>query len=230
MTKSELINNILEHITDPWTDDCENYDDADLIDIEYAKTMIEDARALDVEADLEPDECLPAEVTPELMMEVYNCHVKHMKHDLRVRRLAQWFVDNEPVCLHDNYYCEYKNNDPCVVPVEFLDDSDNSFYFDEDATIFDLIDIGMNSKYTFSDNDEYCWYDKDKKQLHSSNTPFHDGVIDVEAMADWFVTYASAEDFGYLLGEMEDEDILKVFGCTEDELLNECSQKGECIC
>ena len=210
MTKAELTENILNHITDPWTDCCENYEDAELIDLEYAKVMIDDCREMD--EDYEPEDRLPAEVTPELIMEVYNCHVRHMKHELHVKRLAELLTENEDVCLHNNFFRNYENNDPEVVPCDFL--QDEHFYFD--GTVGDALwyyDLFKNSRKTFDpDRHTYCWYDKEKHQLFSSDTPFADGVIDAEALARYILSPEGADAKEELLGYISDEDAEKIFG------------------
>lgn len=219
MTKAELIERTIDRITDPWTESCEMYEDAELIELDVAKDILAQCREEDL--DMDEEDRLPAEVTAEIMLEAYNCNVRKNKHDLRIQRLAEWLTYNESVCLHDNYYDEYPNDDPCVVPVDFLDDSENSFFFDEDMGILDIIDVARNSLHTFNSAEEYCWYNDKEHRLYSSNTPFADGVIDANAMARYFIDDAKKEDLLYLLGDMDDDDVQYVFGCTREEYINE---------
>lgn len=221
MTKAELIERIMDHLVDPWTDACEDYADADLITIDQAEDMMTDLHAYDI--DLEPEEILPAEVTPELVMEAYNCHVRAQKHELRIRRLTEWMENNDPVCLHDNYYRSYPNSDPSVLPTDFFFNCDRveEFPFGFEIEYPDLAVIlraGMNSVKTFSFDDEYCWYDAKKNQLFSTDHPFRDVIIDARAMAEFFIDDAGDDAFQYLLGEMDDDDIRYVFGFDREDV------------
>lgn len=223
MTKAELTAKILDAITDPWNDCDADIATCDYINLTEATSYLADIRRDEDSADLEPDERLPEEVTPSMLMEVFNCDIKRARHEMVVHYLADWLTREECVCLHDNYFQDYENNDPEVIPVDFIM-NETRFPFStcdtENPDHVDTLMIGLNSAKTFNPNHEYCWFDKEKNQLFSSDTPFADGIIDAEAMARYFIDDASDEDFGYLLGEMDDDDIRLVFGTTdEDELL-----------
>ena len=82
-----------------------------------------------------------------------------------------------------------------------------------------LIKIGQNSPH-FDFNSDYCWFDKDKFQLHSTNHPFREGVLDAEAFARFILL--DAEAFGYMFdGIIPEEDIPYILGCTKEEYINE---------
>lgn len=218
MNRIELIEKIAERLIDPWTDNPHDYEDAEPIDLEYAKTLLEDLRHDDAEMD-DPDYCLPAETTPELLMEVFNCIVRKNQHELLVERLADWLTDNECVCEYDNYFSDPRMGRKEVYPVDFLY-SDQNFLFpykgNDEPTAGDLIEIGLNSKATFNPEDEYCWYDPDKKQLFSSNRPFHAGAIDAEEFARFILSPEGEECLEYIRDDiMDDEDRTKVFGKGE---------------
>lgn len=221
MTKAELTEKIIDAIIDPWNDAPEDYLYSLPIDIFMASDLLNQLRDDEDKMELEPEERLPKEVTPDLVMVAYNCLIRAKKYEARTKRLADWLTDNECVCEHDTYYCDYPNNDPCVVPTDFLcNDLCDGFYFDDNVSIDDLIEIGANSKGTFSFDDTYCWYDAKKKQLFSSDTPFADGIIDAEAMARHILLDADA--FGYMFDEIiDDEDAEYILGCTKEEYIHE---------
>jgi len=81
MTKTELTTAILERLHDPY-DSVPDEDIADLgfLTLDQAKEYLADLRRDEDAADLEPDERLPQEVTPELYMEVWNCDIRRCRH------------------------------------------------------------------------------------------------------------------------------------------------------
>lgn len=220
MTKTELTTRIIDRITDPWTDSPEDYADSDLITLLEAEELLRTCREEDRNNFLEPDEKMPEEVTPALFMEVYNCLVRANKYELRVKKLAQFITDNEMVCEYDNYYLPANENAIDMVPVDFLYDGNFPFELNCNDTpdVSDLIRIGMNSTKTFSFGHEYCWFDKNKEVLHSTDHPFGDGILDAEAFARFAME--DRETLEYFVKDiMTDDDITAVFGCTAEELL-----------
>ena len=220
MTKTELTTRIIDRITDPWTDSPEDYADSDLITLQEAEELLRTCREEDRDNFLEPDEKMPEEVTPALLMEVYNCLVRANKHELRVKKLAQFITDNEMVCEYDNYYLPANENAIDMVPVDFLYDGNFPFELDGGYTpdASDILRIGMNSTKTFSFGHEYCWFDKTKDILHSTDHPFGDGILDAEAFARFVME--DRETLEYFVKDiMTDDDITAVFGCTAEELL-----------
>lgn len=221
MTKTELTTRIIDRITDPWTDSPEDYADSDLITLQEAEELLRTCREEDRDNFLEPEEKMPEEVTPALLMEVYNCLVRANKHELRVKKLAQFITDNEMVCEYDTYYLPANDNAIDVVPVDFLYDvSTFPFQLNDNDTpnVADILRIGMNSKNTFRFDDEYCWFDKNKEVLRSTDHPFGDGTLDAEAFARFAME--DRETLEYFVKDiMTDDDITAVFGCTAEELL-----------
>ena len=216
MNRTELIEKIADRMIDPWTDDPHDYEDTEPINLEYAKTLLEDLRRDDAEMD-DPDYCLPAETTPELLMEVFNCIVRKNKHELLVERLAEFITDNEMVCEYDNYYKEFSEKKLDVYPSDFIWDS---FPFkpigdmSPDNPLF-LIQLGQRSK-DFDANKEFSWYDRENNLLHSTDTPFADGVLDAEAFARFILSPEGEECLSYIRDYiMDDEDRTNVFGKGE---------------
>lgn len=212
MTKAELISRIVDAMVDPWTDDPEDYLDAQPIyDTEEAKDMLTDLHAYDI--DLEPEDILPDEVTPELVMEAYNCLIRARKHEARITRLAEWITDNNCVCEYVNYY---GNTD--IVPTDLLWESFPFDIGDRTPNPLFLIDLAKRSR-NFNSAEEFCFFDKAKDQLVSTNNPFSDGYLDAEAFARFAID--DAETLGYFLDcLMDDEEIADVFGCTKEELIH----------
>ena len=217
MTKAELIERIIDRITDPWTESCEDYENAELIDLDVAKDIIAQCREED--PDLDPEDRLPEECTPEMMMIAFNCNVRKNWHELRVQRLAEWITENDCVCEYVNYYLPTLENGIDIMPTEFIADTDGCPFLKEEPSPLDLICIGMNSRETFDPQDEYCWYDADTFTIHSTNEPFRDGTLDAEAFARFVLL--DAEAFDYMFdGVIDGVDIPYILGCTKEEYIN----------
>lgn len=223
MTKAELIERIIDRITDPWTESCEDYKYAELIDLDVAKDII--AQCNEEDLDLEPEDRLPAEVTPELMMLAYNCNVRKNKHELRVKRLAEYITDNEMVCEYANYYFPTIDDGIDLIPVDFLANTTKFPFEKKDGRTPDIIDlfrIFSKSREFFRQNDEFCWYDKENEILHSTDRPFRDGVLNAEDFAEYIMSDEGQDCFDYIVDDiMDDEDFESVFGCTREEFANE---------
>lgn len=219
MTKAELITRTIDAMVDPWTDNPEDYLHATpIFDTEEARDMLTDLHAYDI--DLDPEDILPDEVTPEVVMEAYNCLIRARKFEVRVHRLAEWIVENDPVCEYANYY--FPENDDAIdmCPVDFIWDQ---FPFDMKDDMLPnplvLIELGQRSP-EFNPSHEYCWYDKEKNQLFSCDRPFREGVLDAEAFARFILL--DAETFGYMFDHIiDDEDATHILGCTKEEYINE---------
>lgn len=219
MTKTELIERIVDCMIDPWTDDPEDYLYATPIDKYGAVDLMAQIRDDESSADLEPDECLPEEATPELVMEAYNCLIRARKHEARVNRLAEFITDENLVCEYANYYYPTLENAPDIFPVDFLADV-TSVDLLGSAGPLDIMQIGINSRITFNPNHEFCWYDADKKILHSTDNPFSDGLVDAKAFAEFILS--DPEAFDYIFDDiMTDDDVKRVLGCTKEEYINE---------
>lgn len=219
MTKAELIERTIDAMIDPWTDCPEDYEDATLIDIHQATDLLVQIRDDEDKMELEPEERLPEEADASVVMEAFNCHVRHMRFELRVSRLADWIKDNECVCEYANYYLPEHNDAPNVVPVDHLGMSD-CFPFMYNASPLDILCIGMNSKKTFDPQDEFCWFDRNTLSVHSTDNPFRDGILDAEDFARFILL--DAEAFGYMFDDIiDDEDAKHILGCTKEEYINE---------
>ena len=219
MTKAELITKTIDRITDPWNDCPEDYIYVDPINLETAEEIICQCREEDV--DFDQDDRLPAEVTPEIMMEAFNCNLRKNLFEYRVEQLAKYITQNEMVCEYDNYYKEFSEKKLDVYPVDFIWDA---FPFkpigdmSPDNPLF-LIELGLRSKDTFNASHEYCWYDRENNILHSTNTPFADGILDAKAFARFILL--NKECLEYIVDDMSDEDIYNIFLRTMDKLKKE---------
>lgn len=218
MTKAELISRTVDAMVDPWTDNPEDYLDATPIyDLEQAKDMLSDLHAYDI--DLEPDEILPDEVTPAIVMEAYNCLIRAKKFEARTERLADWIKENDPVCEYCNYYLPAHEDAVDLCPVDFLSDTDGFPFLKDEPSPLDLLCIGMNSRKTFDPQDEYCWFDADTLTMHSTNEPFVDGTLDAEAFARFILL--DAETFDYMFDGIITDDVAEyILGCTKEEYIN----------
>lgn len=220
MTKAELIERVVESFWDFSAEEPEEYVGMDPINLKEAEVYLSEARATERDCELEPDECMPADVTPEIYMEAWNCYIRMMQHRAVVNRLAEWLTEAEDVCDYDNFRTEYLENSLEVIPTDFLTDSRFPFSTgtNDDLTVIDILDIGARSRHTFNANHEYCWYDREKMQMFSSNHPFADGVIDAVAMATYAVE-GSRDLLTDIVERMDDDEIQRVFGKTKEEVL-----------
>lgn len=220
MTKAELIERTIDAMTDPWTECPEDYLYSTSIDLHEATDLLDQIRSDEQDMDLEPDEQLPQEVTPEIVMEAYNCHVRAMKYEARTERLAEWIKENNPVCEYCNYYLPAHEDAIDLCPTDFVWEK---FPFDMKDDMLPnplvLIELGQRSP-EFNPAHEYCWYDKDKNQLFSSDAPFSDGTLDADAFARFILL--DAECFGYMFDHIiDDEDAKRILGCTKEEYIHE---------
>lgn len=224
MTKAELIEKIVDAMTDPCTDCPEDYLYCTPIDEHEASDMLNQLRSDEDSMDLEPDERLPENVTPELVMIAYNCLIRSRKHEARTHRLAEYITDNEMVCEYSNYYLPELENGIDMIPVDFLYNSDTFPFATKHMNNPDVIEtlrIGYNSHDTFNPNHEFCWFDKENELLHSTDHPFGEGILDAEAFAEYIMSEEGQDCFDYITNEiMEDDDFKSVFGCTKEEYIN----------
>ena len=221
MTKAELISKIVDAMIDPWTDSPDDYLCATTIDVSEATDVLDQLRDDEEKIELEPEERLPDEVTPELVKIAYNCLIRARKHEARTHRLAEFITDNEMVCEYVNYYLPELENGIDMVPVDFLADTDG-FPFMDDASPLDILCIGMNSRKTFDPQDEFCWFDSSTLTIHSTSHPFGDGILDAEAFAEYAMSDEGQDCFDYITNDiMDDDDFKSVFGCTREEFANE---------
>lgn len=221
MTKLELIERIVDRITDPFTESCEDYRYAELIDLDTAKDIIKQCREED--EDFDPEDRLPAEVTPELMMIAYNCNVRKNLHDLRVKTLASLIADYDLVCEYANYYLPEHKGALDIIPVDYLTMCD-MFPFDSDGTLthMDLVRIGFRSAKTFDPKHEYCWFDKETMTLYSTNEPFRDNTLDAKAFAEYLLSDEGQDGLEYIVNDIiDDDDFIEAFGDTKEKFWKE---------
>lgn len=220
MNKAELIERIIDAITDPWNECPFDFEDLAPLNLEEATGYLADLRHDEDLSDLDPEDRLPAAVTPELYMEAFNCYLRKMRHECHILRLSKYLTDNECVCEYDQFRDDYKHNDPMVLPVDFLLDG---FPFPtasgEDPDMLDMLLIGKNSARTFNPEHDYCWYDKRTTTLFSSDTPFHDGIIHARALAEFILGPDGHTSLNYFLSSLLDDDkIEEIFHCSEAEV------------
>lgn len=223
MTKAELIEKIIDTMIDPWNDDPEEYMYCTPIDEHEATNMLVQLRADEESMDLEPEDRLPEEVTPDLIMIAYNCLIRARKYEARTQRLAEYITDHEMVCEYANYYYPCHSEGIDIIPVDHIAYCDRFPFSTNDTENPDYVDvlrIGLNSAKTFNPDHEFCWFDKDKEILHSTNCPFGDGILDAEAFARFALEDKETLDY-FLDCIMTDDEIKDVFGCTKEELMKE---------
>lgn len=223
MSKEELVDKLTDRLIDPWTDCPEDYEDSEPIDLATATSLLEDLKRDDQEMD-DPDYCVPEGTTPELLMEVYNCILRKNQHSLLVKRFAEYLTENEMVCEYDQYRCEYDTNSVEVYPSCWLfDEYDaNDFPFqlgDYKADLAYIFKLGQNSAKTFNADKEYMWFNREAFRIETTDTPYHDGIIDAEKFAEYILGPDGSECLDYFLGSlMDDNEIQEVFRCSEAEV------------
>ena len=180
MKKTELIESIINTFT------CIDIRNANELSLTDASKILEEIRENE-HCYLDRNLWLPNEVTPELYMEAYNCYLRKCRHDITARRLAEFIQLRELVDMFhefDGEFVSYKSK--IVYPTSFLT-MDMEFPFTSiDLCMLELITLGQNSP-DFDPEKEYCWYDEKNHQLHSTNTPFADGLLDAMAFAEWLL-------------------------------------------
>ena len=225
MTKAELTERIIDALIDPWNDDPDDYLDLKPIDLEEAEGFLKEIRANEASADLEPDECLPEDVTPANVQEVWNCLIRARKHEAYIERLTDWLKENNDMALYDNYRADFGGDKAEVVPVDWFFNSyslkDFPFALDHPLDLALLISIAQNSRQLNLGEHEYCWYDKEHNALVGTNTPYEDGIADAPAFAEYILSPEGKDCLEFILDSyMDDDDVNKVFGCTKEELIN----------
>lgn len=81
MTKNEIIDRIIDRITDPWNESPDDYKYAIPITLAEAEGYLAEYRKEDLYFD--PEDRMPEEATPALLMEAYNTHIQRMKEGNR---------------------------------------------------------------------------------------------------------------------------------------------------
>ena len=188
MKKEELIERIIDTFTDMGSEDPEDTAYADELTLPEARTYLSELRANE-KASLEPDEWLPAEITPELYMEAFNCYLRRCRYEVTLHRLEKFIEYGELVDVYHEFDGRYiSDTDKTVYPTGFLSESIEFPFTCDDLTMLDLITLGQNSP-DFNPNAKFCWYDITNHELHSTNAPFEDGLIDARAFAAWILEH-----------------------------------------
>lgn len=191
MNKAELIERIIDTFTDMGSESPEDIAACGEITLAEATLYLKERRVME-KTDLEPSEWLPAEVTPELYMEAENCYIRKCRHDVAVERLAEFITYGEHIDLYHEFTGEYISyKDKIVYPVDFLMENIEFPFTSDDLTMLDLITLGQNSP-DFDPEQKFCWYQPAYHLLHSTNTPFEDGLVDATAFAEWMLEHPDA--------------------------------------
>lgn len=208
MKREEIIERIIDSFTDMGSEDPEDTASCDFIDVKEAEMYLNEYRAM--EKDFNEDEKLPAEVTPELYMEAWNCYVRKCRHDVQIERLTEWLTDNECWDAYEWYCCQVLDAVPTIVYTDWLTEEMEWPFESEDINMLGLVVVGMNSKDTFNPEHTFCWYDSNKEQLFSSDTPFADGIIDAHELATYAVEHPEDREF-MIYFHMDNTDIDYIF-------------------
>lgn len=218
MTKTEIISRIIDRITDPATETPEAYRDAVLVNLDEAKILLAVYRDDDINFD--PDNRLPDETTPELLMEAINCNVRYQQRQLTVNHLTDYITENEMVCEYANYYKPTNGAKLDIIPMDYFLD-DGSFKFldrhGDPISETDAFRIGFNSADTFDPNDDYCWFDARNEIIHSESQPFKDGILDAHAFAEFILS--DPEALHDIIEDMHPMDVKYIFIRSKDDML-----------
>lgn len=188
MNKAELIERIIDTFTDMGSEDPVDTACANELTLPEAKMYLKEIRENEF-INLEPEDRLPIEVTPELYMEAFNCYLRRCRYEVTLDRLVEFLKLGEKVDVYNEFLGKYTSaTDKLVYPTTWLMENMEFPFTSYELSMLDLILIGKNSP-DFDPTDDYCWYDDDNKQLHSTHHPFSDGLIDVKAFAMWILEH-----------------------------------------
>lgn len=187
MNKAELIERIIDTFTDMGSEDPEDTAYANELTLNDAAMYLDELRANERDY-CDPEDWLPAEVTPALYMEAFNCYLRKCRHDVTLNRLAEFFTLHEMVDTYHEFDGKYHSvTDKNVYPTEWLTENMEFPFTPYDLSMLDLIRLGKHSP-DFDPAKDFCWYDEENFQLHSTDTPFADGLIDARAFAEWILS------------------------------------------
>ena len=202
MKKEQLIERLIDTFTGMGSEDPADIATCKKIDIDHARMYLSELRANEDAAELTPDERVPAEVTPKLYMEAFNCYVEKCRHDYMKGEFIEWMKNVEPWDVYESY-CEVNKLALSVIYTDWLLEDIEFPFTPDDLTMLDLIELGQHSP-DFNHNQEFCWYEmKDNNPncinnvLHSTDTPFADGIINAEEIAEWLLQDNEALDYVY---------------------------------
>ena len=194
MNKAELIERIIDTFTDMGSEDPVDTAMCDLLSLKQADMYLRERRAME-KVDLSPDEWLPDEVTPEIYQEANNCYIRRCRYEVTRDRLAEYIQLHEIVETYHDYDGEYHSDtDKYVCPTDWLIENMEFPFTSFDFTMLDLIQLGQHSP-DFDASKKYCWYEIKNNnpccvdnELHSTDTPFADGLIDAKKFAEWLLS------------------------------------------
>lgn len=222
MNKATIIKTIIDFIDAPYSGDApEEFDDVREITLDdaerYLKDYLDDARKCDDEVSIKAFE----QASPQIFLEAWSKMCVSARRRIATEKLSEFIRESEPVCAYDQYCEDYIDAPRHVYPVHFIngyETGDFPFTTSEKLEISDLIQIGINSaKEDFTK--EFCWYDEEKKVIHTTNTPFADGVLDAEGFASFILDNADALG-DFLDNIIPDEDIQEIFGASKEQIIN----------
>lgn len=209
MTKLELITRIIDRFDGDVAGTCPfEFEHLDHVDLAHASEYLMQERDFEESADLDQDDRLPEEVTPELYMEAMNCYIFRMKHECTVLRLSKYIEDNALVCEYENYY-GHEDGTPDVFPTDFLYNEYRTNSLPIEAghpiDVASFVRICQNST-KLDLNDEFCYYDSKTNSLISTDNPFKDGIYDAREFAEFILSDEGQEALDYIFNDIMDED------------------------
>lgn len=234
MTKAELIERIIDSFDDMSGECPTDYLGLEPLTLAEATTYLAEQRANERDCDLEPDECLPAEVTPELYMEASNCYFRMMQFKARAEQIADYFDDHHEFlaycfsrCVdyaHSSGKCLNFGGPDDMCPMDFFMEhlEEGNFFFDTNRRTFskeEILKMFADSIGSIDTDDEYiCFYDYGTRQkLMSTDDPTE--AVEVDELAKCITE--DRELFELFIHEMvEDDDLVEeIFNCTKEDLL-----------
>lgn len=220
MTKTQIIDAIIEFIDAPYDERPESFDDIKEISLDEATEYLNDYRSDAHSCDDEYAFAAFSEATPEILVEAWNKFCAERRRLLTVINLTEYITESECVCEYDQFCADYQKDPPRALPVEFLDGSSIEafpFHTAQPLTVADLIQIGINSAVNNLKR-TYVYFNETDMVLNSTDTPFEDGILDAHGFAEFLLSNRDA--LAQFFNSMDDDEIMKVFGMTEAEVLS----------
>jgi len=196
MSYEELKKRIANILEDPYS----GYEDEEYteINLEEARGYLAETLEIQDDCDLDEDERIPEDTTPEVFMQIWNEiaaeHNAKIRKDAVIERLAEWITDECCVAEYDSfivgYYREHKVFLPEVCPMIWIDRDIDPFELNA-IPVLEMVQIVRNSP-RFNPDHEFYTFTGNK--LISTNNPFEDGIADAKLMATFLVEHD--EDYG----------------------------------
>lgn len=208
MTKEEIFERIIDTFTDMGSECPEDTALCNYLTLKEGEMYLAQQRSDEDDEDLDPEDRLPDEVTPELYTEAMNCWIRYCKYQTVRNRIIDWFEAKEPYEVYE-WYCEtVLGKKPSVLCMCDLDE-DIDFPFDiEGKSWLGIIKLGWKSSKTFRPTDTFV--KQEANYLVSTNRPFHDGWLPVEDMADYIMEHPEDRE-SMIWGVMGDETYENIF-------------------